>query len=134
MSSKPPAMTKAMVIVLLAVAVIIGGIFGWQRFVGKMISKSIGGQASIPQKVSTIVAAASAWQSRTQALGTVRAVRGADLAAQASGVVDAIHIESGTKVGAGAVLLTLKPNDDPAKLAQLRAVAELAAVLAWCLE
>ena len=128
MSSKPPAMTKAMVIVLLAVAVIMGGIFGWQRFIGKMIGKSISGQASIPQKVSTIVAAASVWQSRTQALGTVRAVRGADLAAQASGVVDTIHIESGTKVGAGAVLLTLKPNDDPAKLAQLRAQAELAAV------
>jgi membrane fusion protein (multidrug efflux system) len=128
MSSKPAAMTKALVIVLLAVAVIMGGIFGWQRFIGKMISKSIGGQASIPQKVSTIVAAVSVWQSRTQALGTVRAVRGADLAAQASGVVDTIHIESGTKVGAGAVLLTLKPNDDPAKLAQLRALAELAAV------
>lgn len=127
-SSKPPAMTKAMVIVLLAVAVIMGGIFGWQRFIGKMIGKSISGQASIPQKVSTIVAAASVWQSRTQALGTVRAVRGADLAAQASGVVDTIHIESGTKVGAGTVLLTLKPNDDPAKLAQLRAQAELAAV------
>jgi membrane fusion protein (multidrug efflux system) len=58
----------------------------------------------------------------------LRAVRGADLAAQTSGVVDTIHIESGIEVPAGAVLLTLRPYDDPAKLAQLQAQAELAAI------
>jgi membrane fusion protein (multidrug efflux system) len=53
-------------------------------------------------------------------------VRGADLASQASGVVDQIHIESGTEVPAGTVLLKLKAYDDPAKLAQLEAAAALA--------
>jgi membrane fusion protein (multidrug efflux system) len=43
-------------------------------------------------------------------------------------VVDKIHIESGTEVAAGTVLLTLKANDDPAKLAQLQAQADLAAI------
>jgi len=56
----------------------------------------------------------------------LRAVRGADLAAQASGVVDQIRFESGSDVPAGAVLLKLKPNDDPAKLEQLQAAAVLA--------
>jgi membrane fusion protein (multidrug efflux system) len=121
-------MIKPLLILLIAVAVIMGGIFGWQRFIGKMIGKSMSGMAAAPQTVSTALAASSAWQSRTQALGTVRAVRGSDLAAQASGVVDKIHIESGTEVPAGTVLLTLKPNDDPAKLAQLQAQAELAAI------
>jgi membrane fusion protein (multidrug efflux system) len=116
------------VILIIAVAVIMGGIYGWQRFVGKMIGKAMSGMATAPQTISTTVAATSNWQSRTQALGTVRAVRGADLAAQASGVVDKIHLESGTDVPAGTVLLTLKPNDDPAKLAQLQAQAELAAI------
>lgn len=128
MTARPRTMIKPLLILLIAVAVIMGGIFGWQRFIGKMTSKSMSGMATAPQTVSTTAAASSTWQSRTQALGTVRAVRGADLAAQASGVVDKIHIESGTEVPAGAVLLTLKPNDDPAKLAQLQAQAELAAI------
>jgi membrane fusion protein (multidrug efflux system) len=41
-------------------------------------------------------------------------------------VVDQIHIESGTEVPAGTVLLKLKAYDDPAKLAQLEAMAALA--------
>jgi membrane fusion protein (multidrug efflux system) len=106
-----------------------GGIYGWHLFVNKkFIEPMMKGMASTPQTVSTTIAAASTWQSRTQALGTLRAVRGADLAAQASGVVDKIHIESGAEVAAGTVLLVLKPNDDPAKLAQLQAQAELASI------
>jgi membrane fusion protein (multidrug efflux system) len=128
MGARPRQLIKPLVILIIAVAVIMGGIYGWQRFVGKMIGKAMSGMATAPQTISTTVAATSNWQSRTQALGTVRAVRGADLAAQASGVVDKIHLESGTDVPAGTVLLTLKPNDDPAKLAQLQAQAELAAI------
>jgi membrane fusion protein (multidrug efflux system) len=121
-------MVKPLVILLLTVAVVIGGIFGWQHFIGNMSKKYMGAMATAPQTVSTTIAAVSSWQSRSQALGTLRAVRGADLAAQASGVVDKIHIESGAEVAAGTVLLTLKPNDDPAKLAQLQAQAELASI------
>jgi membrane fusion protein (multidrug efflux system) len=66
------------------------------------------------------------WQARTQALGSLRAVRGADLAPQASGVVDQIRFESGNEVPAGAVLLKLRPNDDPSKLEQLQAAGVLA--------
>jgi membrane fusion protein (multidrug efflux system) len=121
-------MVKPLVILLVTVAVVIGGIFGWQHFIGNMTKKYMGAMAATPQTVSTTIAAVSSWQSRSQALGTLRAVRGADLAAQASGVVDKIHIESGAEVAAGTVLLTLKPNDDPAKLAQLQAQAELASI------
>lgn len=123
------AMIKPLMILFVAVALLIGGIYGWHVFVAKkFIEPMMKGMASAPQTVSTIVAASSNWQSRTQALGTLRAVRGADLAAQASGVVDKIHIESGADVAAGTVLLILKPNDDPAKLAQLQAQSELASI------
>jgi membrane fusion protein (multidrug efflux system) len=127
-TARPRALIKPLLILILAVAALMGLIFSWHLFIGKMIGKSMAGMATAPQTVSTIVAAASTWQSRTEALGTARAVRGADLAPQASGVVDTLHIESGAEVPAGAVLLTLKPNDDPAKLAQLEAQAELAAI------
>ena len=121
-------MIKPMVILLIAVALIMGGIFGWHVLVGGFIKKAMTGMAAAPQTVSTTVAASTSWQSTTQALGSLRAVRGADLAAQAAGVVDKINIESGTEIPAGTVLLTLKGNDDPAKLAQLKAQAELAAI------
>jgi membrane fusion protein (multidrug efflux system) len=127
-TARPRAMVKPLVILGLAAAVLLGGIYGWQLFVGKMIKGAMGQMATAPQTVSTAIAATSTWQSRTQALGSVRAVRGADLAAQAAGVVDKIHIDSGAEIPAGTVLLTLKPNDDPAKLAQLQAAADLAAI------
>jgi membrane fusion protein (multidrug efflux system) len=128
MTARPRELMKPLLLLLVAVAVIIGGIFAWQRFIAKKTQQYMGAMASAPQTVSTTVAVSSSWQSRTEALGNVRAVRGADLAAQASGVVGTIHIDSGTEVPAGAVLLTLKANDDPAKLAQLRAQADLAAI------
>jgi membrane fusion protein, multidrug efflux system len=128
-TARPRALVKPLIILLVAVAVIMGGIYGWQQFVAKkFIGPMLKSMATAPQTVSTTVAASSSWQAQTQALGSLRAVRGSDLAAQASGVVDKIHIDSGTEVPAGTVLLTLVPNDDPAKLAQLEAQAELAAI------
>jgi membrane fusion protein (multidrug efflux system) len=129
MSARPRAMVKPLVILFVAVALVMGGIYGWHLFVAKkFIGPMLKAMATAPQTVSTVIAVSTRWQAQTQALGSLRAVRGADLAAQAAGVVDKIHIESGTDVAAGTVLLTLKPNDDPAKLAQLEAQAELAAI------
>jgi membrane fusion protein (multidrug efflux system) len=79
-----------------------------------------------PAAVSTIVARASDWQDSLQAIGTVRAVRGADLAAEVSGVVDSVDFDSGKDVAAGTVLLRLRPDDDAAHLADLQAAADLA--------
>jgi membrane fusion protein, multidrug efflux system len=125
-TARPRAMIKPIVIMLIVVAVVLGGIFAWQSFIGGMMKKGMAAAATAPQTVSTIVAKSATWQARTQAVGSLRAVRGADLAAQAAGVVDQINIESGTEVPAGTILLKLKPNDDPAKLAQLEAQAALA--------
>jgi membrane fusion protein (multidrug efflux system) len=127
-TARPRAMILPFLILFIVAFVVLGGIYGWQVFIGKMIKGAMAGMATAPQTVSTTIAATTTWQSQTRALGTLRAVRGADLAAQASGVVDKIHIDSGTEVAAGTVLLTLKPNDDPAKLAQLQAAADLAAI------
>jgi membrane fusion protein, multidrug efflux system len=127
---KPPlprsAMIKPVVIMLLIVVVIMGAIAGWHLFVAKMIRQGMAKGASAPAAVATVAAAKSSWQAHTRAVGALRAVRGADLGAQASGVVDQISFESGNEVQKGAVLLRLRPNDDPAKLAQLEATATLA--------
>jgi len=79
-----------------------------------------------PATVSTTIAKSSAWQDNLQAVGSLRAVRGADLAAEVSGVVDSVDFESGRDVQAGTVLLRLRPDDDQAKLSDLQAAADLA--------
>jgi membrane fusion protein, multidrug efflux system len=114
-------------VMLLLVTLVVGGVFAWQAFVGSMTQKFMKQAATAPQTVSTVKATRTGWQNQIRAVGTLRAVRGADLSAQASGVVDDIEFESGNDVPAGKLLLKLKPNDDFAKLDQLEAAAELAA-------
>ena len=120
------AMVKPLIFMALAVAAVLGGIFGWQFFLGSMMKKYMGAAASAPQTVATVSAAASSWQAQLRATGSLRAVRGADLSAQAPGVVEQIGFDSGLDVPAGKLLVRLKPNDDNAKLQQLQAAAELA--------
>ncbi len=76
--------------------------------------------------VSTVVVHTQDWQDRIQAVGSLRAARGADLAAEVSGIVEWIGFDSGAEVPAGAVLLRLRPNDDAAKTAELQAAVDLA--------
>jgi membrane fusion protein, multidrug efflux system len=120
------AMIKPLVILALAVALILGGIFAWQSFMGRMMGKYMAASATAPQTVSTVAAAEDQWQARLRATGSLRAVRGADLSSQASGIVDEIHFDSGNDVAEGKVLLRLRPLDDYALLQQLQAAAELA--------
>jgi membrane fusion protein, multidrug efflux system len=124
--AKPRAMIKPIVIMLLVVAALLGLVFGWQLYGGKKRGEYMAAAAAAPQTVSTIAAATSEWQPFAQSTGTLRAVRGADLSAQASGIVDQIDFDSGNEVPAGKVLLRLRPYDDYAKLQQLQAAAELA--------
>jgi membrane fusion protein (multidrug efflux system) len=83
-------------------------------------------QMEIPT-VSTTVVRAELWQPTLTAVGSLRAARGADLAAEVPGIVDWLGFESGRDVEAGTLLLRLRPNDDPAKLSELQADADLAA-------
>jgi membrane fusion protein (multidrug efflux system) len=124
---KRSAMIKPLIIMLLIVLVVLAAIAGWHAFVGKMIKQGMAQAFSAPAAVATAKAVTSSWQAHTQAVGSLRAVRGADLGAQLAGVVAQINFKSGSEVQKGDVLLRLRPNDDPAKLAQLKASATLAA-------
>jgi membrane fusion protein (multidrug efflux system) len=118
-------MTKRMVIMLVAVAVVLGAIYGFQVFKGMMIKKFMSAMGNPTQTVSVTKAAYSPWQPTIEAIGSLRAVKGADLSIEVSGVVDTISFNSGDDVEAGAVLLTLRSQDDVARLESLQATAEL---------
>jgi membrane fusion protein (multidrug efflux system) len=117
-----------MIVMLVAVAIVLGGYFAFQQFKAKMIGQFLATLSNPPQTVSTIVAAKDQWQPQLQAVGSLRAVNGATLSLEAAGVIEKIGFESGQDVQAGQVLLQLRAEDDIARLASLQASAALAQV------
>jgi membrane fusion protein (multidrug efflux system) len=122
-------MVKRMAIMLVLVAVVFGGIFGFEAFKAKMIEKAMASFANPPQTVSTTAAALQDWQPRLEAVGSLRAVNGADLSLEVAGIVEEIAFQSGDDVAAGQLLLRLRAEDDVAKLQSLQASAELAQIV-----
>jgi membrane fusion protein, multidrug efflux system len=118
-------MKKRMVIMLAAAAIVFGGIFGFQAFQAAMIKKFMTSMAQPPQTVTASKADVSEWQPKITAVGSLRAVKGADLSLEVSGVVDTISFNSGDDVARGTPLLKLRADDDIAKLESLQATAEL---------
>lgn len=121
-------MVKRMIIMLIAVAVVLGGVFGFQAFKAHMIKQVMAKLANPPQTVSTVIAKYQAWQPQVSAIGTLRARNGAALSLQQAGIVSEIDFKSGDDVRAGQVLLRLRSEDDIAKLHALQATADLAQV------
>ncbi len=121
-------MTKRMILMLIIVGLVLGGIFGFKAFEGKMIKKYMASAGSPPQTVSTTKAEAQDWQAKLDAVGSVHAVNGAELSSELAGIVETINFESDSDVSAGTVLVHLRAEDDIAKLHSLEATAKLAEI------
>ncbi len=121
-------MVKRMIIMLIAVAIVLGGVFGFQVFKAHIIKQVMASFANPPQTVSTVTAGYQEWQPAVAAVGSLRAVNGAELSLQLAGIVSEIDFNSGDDVQQGQVLLRLRSDDDVAKLHALQAAAQLAQV------
>src|SRR5262249_51620539 len=127
------AMIKRMVIMLLLVGVVLGGVFYSVPIL--FIIKGLLGENAMaafsfpPPTVSTTTAGMQDWQPRLEAVGSLRAVHGADLAFEVAGIVDELKFNSGDDVEAGQVLIHLRDDDDVARLQSLQASAELAGIV-----
>jgi membrane fusion protein (multidrug efflux system) len=107
---------------------VLGAVFGFQAFKSVMIAKFMATLSNPPQTVSTTIAASQEWRSQLEAVGSLRAVNGANLSGQAAGIVSAVHFESGADVKKGDLLLELQAEDDKAHLDALKATASLARI------
>lgn len=125
-SSPRSRLRRRLILMLLAVAVLFALPIGFNTFKGIMMAKFMQSMANPPQTVSTMQAAYQSWQPQLQAVGNVRAVRGADLAFDVSGLVERVAVQSGADVKKGQVLIVLDDAVDRARLAALRAEAQLA--------
>jgi len=115
-------------IVVVVTVVVIGVIYMTQVKRDAQIKGFLAGFANQKQTVSTVTAGTDEWQPTMNAVGTFRAVNGAELALESAGVVESINFKSGDDVEAGAMLLHLRADDDEAHLHSLEAVSELAQV------
>jgi membrane fusion protein (multidrug efflux system) len=122
-------MKKRMVIMLVAVAVLLGGIVGFNAFKGYMMRKYMASAPVPPATVSTMKAQYQEWQPHLSAVGTLRAVRGVDVTTEVAGLVRSIEFKSGQDVKAGQVLAQLNADADIAQLHALEAAADLAATV-----
>lgn len=120
-------MTKRMIIMLVLVGLVFGGIFGFKAFQGAMMKKYMSKMGAPAQSVSTMVATEQSWQPSIQAVGSLSAVRGADLSTEAAGIVSDIHFKEGGDVKAGTLLVNLDASSEIARQQSLAAAAELAA-------
>ncbi|HEY0184854.1 MAG TPA: efflux RND transporter periplasmic adaptor subunit [Rhodopila sp.] len=127
-TERRPRTALRLVTMLLLVGLLAAGLIAFQQFKAGIIKQIVTQIRSEVPTVATGRASTQEWQPRQTAVGSARAFNGADLAPEIAGVVDRIEFESGQTVPAGTVLLRLRPNDDEAKLAQLQASADLAAV------
>ncbi len=119
-------MTKRMVIMLILVLLVVAGIAG----IKYMGFKKQMGQMTAMMSALPVVSASEAkfdvWQAHTQAVGSLRAAKGVDIANELAGIVEEIDFHSGSDVKAGALLVKQRAEDDIAKLKALEATAKLA--------
>ncbi|MBK5927729.1 efflux RND transporter periplasmic adaptor subunit [Rhodobaculum claviforme] len=111
-------MTKRMIIALLVLALVGGGLVGFNIFRDRMIAQFLADRPEQVLPVETVLAEAVVWRPTLQAIGTINAAQGVELTVEAAGIVRAIAFEANADVQAGELLLQM---DDEVQQADLTA-------------
>lgn len=119
-------MRLRMFIVIVLLAVVLGGVFGWKLFTNHMRDQFIANMQAPPVNVAAVPVDTAEWESTLQVTGEVVAIQGVSVSGEAAGIVREIKFESGDRVEAGDPLVSLDTTEDRARLAGLRAEARLA--------
>ena len=109
-------MVKRFVIALLLVVLVCGGLVGFNLFRSKMIGQFFAHMPVPSVAVSTTKVEPSTWTPEIDAIGTLWAFQGVDVASEAAGVVKSIDFKANEQVDAGARLVQI---DDAVERADL---------------
>lgn len=114
------------VAILLVVAGVLVGVKGLQ--IGKLVAgaKNAGPP---PETVSTAAVTRERWDRTVESVGSMRAVQGADLSTEESGVVTKILFENGAEVKEGDLLVELDTDTEQANLRSAEAERHLASTV-----
>ncbi len=118
-------MLVRLLLVILLLAAIFGGIFGWKYHQGQqMAAARSGGPPPATVAVSTVQE--ELWRPYLDAVGSLAAVSGIQVTSEVAGQISAIQFESGQTVEAGDLLVQLDDRTDQARLKGLLAEQRLA--------
>ncbi len=121
-------MIKKILLAFFLVAVVAGGLVGIKALQIRAMIDQTESFSMPPAVVSTVNATAASWETVHSAVGSVTAVQGVTMTAEAPGKVVRIDFESGDRVTAGDVLAQLDISEETARLRALEAGEHLARV------
>ena len=116
-----------MLIVLVLIAVIIGGLAYFKTRQIQAAIKTSSFQPP-PEAVTTLVAKQETWPATFSIVGTMAAVHGVTVSADLPGTVDTINFDSGRPVQKGQILVELDTRQEKAQLASTGAQRDLAKI------
>lgn len=128
MNTPKPSTSRRMTRMLIIVGIVLFIVVGFNIFTQVMTAKFMAGQGEPPATVTTSTAAYDTWQPRLEAVGTLRAVKGADLAFEVAGVVTQVGARPGSEVKQGQTIVQLNDSVEAAQLRALQAAAALSKV------
>ncbi|WP_437560072.1 efflux RND transporter periplasmic adaptor subunit [Acidithiobacillus sulfuriphilus] len=121
-------MKKRLAIVIIALVVVFGGIFGYKAFGNYMMHKALAHMPVPVVSVSTSQVAEQEWHPEVTAVGSFAAIQGVEVTPQMGGAITAIHFHSGQYVKAGTLLLQIDNSNQLAQLANDEAQQRLAQI------
>jgi membrane fusion protein (multidrug efflux system) len=113
---------------VVAVLLIVGVIAGIKALQFATIGEAFAAQVPPAERVNAVAVQRQHWESRIASVGSVVAVQGTEVSAEADGVVRAIRFEAGSLVGAGDELVLLDDDVEQSQLRSDEASAELASL------
>ncbi|MBY8918366.1 efflux RND transporter periplasmic adaptor subunit (plasmid) [Nitratireductor sp. L1-7-SE] len=118
-------MIKRLLIAIVLLALVAGGIVGFNMFRDQAIQQFFANMPVPTVTVSTVEAKEGKWTPAIEAIGTVNANQGVDLTVETTGIVTDIRFQANQQVKAGDVLLQLEDNIQQAELSASRTQAAL---------
>jgi membrane fusion protein (multidrug efflux system) len=118
---------KPFIISLAILLLIVGAVAGVKALqIGRLIALGKEESGPPPETVSTVPVTTERWDRSIESVGSMRAVQGADLSTEESGVVTKIFFENGAEVQAGDLLVELDTDTEQANLRSAEAEQQLA--------
>ncbi len=119
----------AFAVVIIALLIIFGGIFGFAHMVNSKKEEAIKTWKMQPAEVTATTAKSVNWNPSIKATGQAVAIQSVNVTTQSTGgLIDSISFESGQMVKKGQVLFTLDTSQLKAQLAQAKAQLQLAKI------
>ena len=119
-------MKRPMALMIAALLLVFGAIFGVIEGKKILIARYLASYVPPPVTVSAEAARGERWDVVIGAVGTLKAVQGVDIAAEAPGIVTRLHFRPGDAVRAGQELVSLDDRVEVATLKSLQAQRRLA--------